>query len=530
MRATPQQSTVPTRQQVGSLRQWAFRALAVILGLTPLLGFELLCRTLDWGAPDVHDDPFVGFRDVRPLFVLNPKTSRFEIPSARQDFFCPESFPATKAENEYRVFCLGGSTVQGRPFAIQTSFTTWLELSLQAADPSRRWDVINCGGVSYSSFRLIPILQEVLAYEPDLIIFYEGHNEFLEDRTFHHLKNPGIIKGVPLSLAARLRTFTVMREGVLRLKGRSSSEPPQGRPILPTEVDALLDYRGGLEHYHWDPEWRETVIEQFAFNLRRIAQLTHEANVRLVFVNPVNNLKDSPPFKSEHRGDLSDAERQEWNNLTATAFDLLKAKVRDLPEAIRLMERACEIDPQHAGAAYHLAQCYHAAGRMDEARMAFVRAKELDVCPLRILEPMSQAIFDVADETETPLLDADELFRVRERDGIPGGYWLIDHVHPTVAGHQLIAEGLAELFVSLGIVKPRADWKATQERTFDEYLSTLDDLYFNRGMSRLNAERGWARGRSQLLRPGSKPTSQSAAAPVEVDRSAVGSLSQRKSN
>ena len=31
-----------------------------------------------------------------------------------------------------------------------------LELSLRAARPEREWDVINCGGVSYASYRLVP--------------------------------------------------------------------------------------------------------------------------------------------------------------------------------------------------------------------------------------------------------------------------------------------------------------------------------------------------------------------------------------
>ena len=91
---------------------------------------------------------------------------------------------ANKSRDEFRIFCLGGSTVQGRPYANETSFTTWLELSLQAADPRRQWQVVNCGGVSYASYRLLPIMKETLQYEPDLYIIYTGQNEFLEERTY----------------------------------------------------------------------------------------------------------------------------------------------------------------------------------------------------------------------------------------------------------------------------------------------------------------------------------------------------------
>ena len=50
--------------------------------------------------------------------------------------------------------------------------------------------MINCGGVSYASYRLGPILDEVLGYEPDLIMLYTGHNEFLEARTYPRLIEP----------------------------------------------------------------------------------------------------------------------------------------------------------------------------------------------------------------------------------------------------------------------------------------------------------------------------------------------------
>ena len=150
-------------------RRWLFRIAAVLVGLSPFVAFEGLCAVFDWGRAGLHDDPFVGFRSVVPLFVLNEDQSRYEIPKARQAFFRPESFAAKKAPQEFRIFCLGGSTVQGRPFAIETAFSTWLEISLRAADPSRLWEVVNCGGVSYASYRLVPILEEVLGHEPDVV-------------------------------------------------------------------------------------------------------------------------------------------------------------------------------------------------------------------------------------------------------------------------------------------------------------------------------------------------------------------------
>lgn len=481
-------------------RRWAFRVAAVLLGLSPLLAFEGLCRLLDWGRPSLHDDPFVGFASVRPLFVLTPDASRYEIPPARQTYFRPESFAAAKADDEFRIFCLGGSTVQGRPFKVETSFTTWLEISLAAAQPSRRWKVINCGGVSYASYRLIPVLEEVLGYEPDLIILYTGHNEFLEARTFDHIQSRGTLVNEMLAGASRLRTFTLLREGYLRLQGRSSAQPPADRPILPTEVDALLDYRGGLEEYTRDEEQREGVIEQYRYNLRRMVEMARDAGVPMVLANPVSNFRNCPPFKSQHRRDMTPDEQARWQALCSEASRCLDGASFDLQAAIDLYEQACRLDPQHAGAFYNLAQCYEAAGRQADARDAFLQAKELDICPLRILQPMNDAVLQTARQTGTPLVDAQALFEDHSPQGIVGSQWLLDHVHPSIKGHELLADTLAAKLVELHLVQPCADWQSAKRRRYVEHFDALPELYFHEGTQRLAAVRKWARGRASRSR------------------------------
>ncbi len=472
---------------------------AVLLGLSPLLAFEGVCLLFGWGRPSVHDDPFVGFRGVQPLFVASDDGSRYEIPKARQAFFRPESFAAKKPRDAYRIFCLGGSTVQGRPFAIETSFTTWLELSLEAADPSRPFEVINCGGVSYASYRLVPILEEVLQYEPDLIVLYTGHNEFLEDRTFDHIQRRGRLLNASLELASHTRTFNLLREGYLRASGVPTE--PEGRPILPTEVEALLDYKGGLEEYHRDDDRRQGVIAHYRYNVGRMVRMAEEAGVPMILVNPVANLRHSPPFKSEHRADLTPAELARWQALCESAASHLRREHYDLYQAIDEYEQACRLDPLHAGGFFNLARCYEAAGKLDLAREAFVQAKELDVCPLRIVEPMHEAVLEIAEASGTPLLDAQALFAGRTPSGIVGSDWLVDHVHPSIEGHQLLADALAGMLVEQGVVTPRPEWEEAKREHFREHFASLDDLYFLRGTRRLTSLKEWAQGRSELLRP-----------------------------
>ena len=166
-------------------RRWVLlRLLAVLVGCLPLLLAELGCRLLGFSGAAADSDPFVGFVGSRPLFQLSGDGQRYQISPSRLQFFQPADFPAVKPANTSRIFVLGGSTVQGHPFSTQTAFPRLLELTLQRLDPARRWEVINCGGVSYASYRLLPVLQECLQYQPDIVIFCEGQNEFLEDVTY----------------------------------------------------------------------------------------------------------------------------------------------------------------------------------------------------------------------------------------------------------------------------------------------------------------------------------------------------------
>ena len=204
--------------------------------------------------------------------------------------------------------------------ANETAFSTWLELSLGAAVPERSFEVVNCGGISYASYRLVSIVEELLAHSPDVIVLYTGHNEFLEDRTYGHLKRvPGWVARTWTGLC-RLRTVTLARSVWLRLSGESDAgQGPadvlvEGKPLLPVEVNARLD-DSSVETYTRDRTWHRNVRLHFADSLRRMAERCREASVPLVMMVPASNIRDCPPFKSEHREDLNDAERERFATL-----------------------------------------------------------------------------------------------------------------------------------------------------------------------------------------------------------------------
>jgi hypothetical protein len=72
---------------------------------------------------------------------------------------------------------------------------------------------------------------------------------------------------------------------------------------------------------------------------------------------------------------------------------------------------------------------------------------------------------------------------------------LVDHVHPSIRGHQLIAHALLQPLVEkLG--RPNPGWEGRRKSLFQQHMESLDALYFARGQQRLQNLHRWTQGRS----------------------------------
>lgn len=513
-------------------RRWTtrilFRLAAVVIGLSPLLVAEMICRANGWGLVGEASDPFVGFASERPLFTLNEATNRYEIDRSRQAYFRPDSFAADKGEREFRIFCLGGSTVQGRPYAIETSFTTWLELNLRGADGRRDWRVVNCGGVSYASYRLAPIMRELLAHQPDLFVVYTGHNEFLEDRTYQSVKHTPQLIAQLHGWSSRWQFYNLCRSTWLTSVATSDTRAAQaasGQPRLKLEVDALLDYRGGLDDYHRNDAWHRDVAAHYEYNLHRMVAMARQANVPLLLVNPTSNVKDCPPFKFANQENLTPVRTARFEQLWEQAKD-----ETNLDRRAGLLRQAIAIDDRHAGAHFLLGNTMLLQREPELARQALARAIDEDLCPLRMTAPLYDALGRVAEQTRTPLVDVRTLLEAHNPDQITGDKMLLDHIHPTITGHQLIADALLQQMVLQRLVIPRADWKAAREPLFREHLATLDAIYYARGKQRLEGLILWTQGRASKLKP--TPTEQpdqgdaEPTRPLETERASPNAINE----
>jgi len=432
------------------LRRWQKALVGLAVTVAFFLALELILALCGVRSVLYDEDPFVGFAADVPLFVEHTTPDGREVwrtANNKRRLFNLQELARRKPPGTVRIFCMGGSTTYGSPFDDATSFCGWLRALLPVADPSRKWEVVNCGGLSYASYRVTRLMEECSRHEPDLFIAYCGHNEFLERRTYGEMLDaPGPLLRAATAIT-RTRTGTVIKRALDAVRTR----PADRRTILPAEVEAELDNTVGPEHYHRDDEWASRVVAHFRLNLARMADIARAAGARMLFVTPASNLKDCSPFKSEGG------------------------------------------DGRDAGAHYRAGQTLLAKGRYAEAREAFARARDEDVCPLRATTPMVRIVAEAAADRRVALVDFARLIDERAPHGIPGSEHFLDHVHPTISAHRLLALAIIDTLAEHSLLELSPDWHdAAVERVSEKVEARIDDEARGVALRNLAKVLGWA--------------------------------------
>ncbi|MBN2288618.1 MAG: tetratricopeptide repeat protein [Candidatus Glassbacteria bacterium] len=484
------------------------RLLLVLFGLAVLGLLEVALRLLPAAVePPAESDPFVGFSAIHPLFVpdlAEDGSLRMKTAPGKLRWFNPQDFAAEKEPGTFRIFTLGGSTTYGRPYKDATSFSGWLRklLSRPGGSPVR-YEVINAGGISYASYRVVVILEELLNYQPDLFIIYTGHNEFLETRTYgDFLERPETMFRVSEALS-RLKTYRLLARAYQHVRTGSGESPgaegTHGASLLAPEVQTILDRSAGLELYRRDTLFSHGVFEHFHYNLARMKRLCREAGVPVLFLEPVDNIKDFSPFKSQSRPDLDSRSRERLMMAVAEGFGLMDRGRAG--EGIERFREAAALDPLSADCSFYLGRAYLEAGDTASAVKNLLKARELDVCPLRAQEPIHRILRQETAGVDDPdLLLLPDLFRQLSPGGIIGREMLVDHIHPLPEGHLQIALAVLTWMGEEGFVqKPSLPDSLELRALFWEVMDSLPPEYFRQGIINLAKVLIWAKKYPEAL-------------------------------
>ena len=355
---------------------------AVAVGL--LLVIELVLR-LVVGAPD-------------PLFVRarwDPTTPAF---SSSGDVIDPiyqsvDAIPPFVASSERtRVMVFGGSSVRGgsMPLGLEGEFPGLLGRALPEVE------VLNLGRPAMDSGAIAVLLEQAVAFEPDVVVLYLGHND--------------------------LGNITMSRV----LEGRMASWLYRARHLashlaLFQVIEGMLD--GGLVRTSPDlprvtPAERTAAAKGLAANLDAMATRLLDRGVTPIFVVPVVNrwgagpIGDSCAEKLPQRLWRKDAQAFQLAARKTTPRDLAEAPP-DCPEVLWLRAHT-ERDPSLVR-----------------------RAIDADPIPIRATTEVLDAIRTTARERGVALVDLDALLS----DG-SNREWFVDAVHLSPRGHVEVANAL----------------------------------------------------------------------------------------
>lgn len=431
---------------------------SIIVFFLFFLSLEVLLALAGVRSVLYEKDPYVGFASNVPLFIKETSADgpAYMVTAPNKiRWFNNQRFPKEKPEGVYRLFSLGGSTTYGRPYEDPASFSGWLREFLRRADQDRQWQVINAGGISYASYRVSVLMEELIQYNPDLFIVYSGHNEFLERRTYQGiLQAPEMLTRVGGALS-RTRTYAAF-EKVLSSIILPPGTREASRDVLKAEVDTLLEHSVGPTGYTRDDKLQEQIIAHYRFNLNRMIDIARSAGARVILVTPASNLKDISPFKSEHLEGLSSASLERFESLYSEGRKALSDGM--LPGALAKFDVAARIDDRYAHLHYQRGLVLFEMGRYGEARTAFRRAIDEDVCPLRILTPMQDVVGEVARARGVPHVDFADSIAQKSEHGITGGDFFLDHVHLNLDGYRMLALELLDVMAREGIVGIDDSW------------------------------------------------------------------------
>lgn len=315
-------------------------------------------------------------------------------------------FAEQTPEGTLRILCLGGSSAYGFPFGQETAFAHWLQQLLEVCQPQKRWEVLNLGAMSYGSSRILGLMPEFLRLKPDVILLYAGHNEFVERTHATAGSGPEGLRVVQL-LRARL--------------GRNN------QPANSAEV-----YRETV-HLSSEKE-RDTTIARFRENYRQIIAIAQAAHVPIIVSTMPSSLKDWKPDGSEF---FRLKDQKSGKEKFARACKLMDSG--EMEEALTLFTVIEKLDPTCADLHFRKGRCLYQLGRFEEAGKAFILARDNDASPQRALSSINEAILDAANSAKVPCIRGVHLFEAHSENGITGKTLIEDYVHPTLAGHRLLA-------------------------------------------------------------------------------------------
>lgn len=442
---------------------WLFRLIAVCLPLLILLLLELSLRVL-----------FPA--NTLSLFKVNPAQPAYLVtePQIVKRFFPhgaavprvelePSFVLKEKPEQGIRLVVQGGSTAAGYPYGLGASIAGMLEQRLRRTFPQRPVEVVNTALSAVNSYTLLDFADEIIALQPDAVLIYAGHNEYLGllGVGSHYIAASSPRLSRWLLALRQLRSVQLLEQGFYYFN------PPVD---LTDNSRTFMAKVARDKHIELHSARYQAGLTQFNDNMSQLLQRYHAAGIPVYISTIASNLADQAPFESVS---LTAQQQQQLQQLTGLTDSEAQ---RSLANAL-----AAEAD-LHRNALLHfkLGQWHQGQSQFDAATLHFIQAREHDLLRFRAPQAINQLIHALATRYNAILVDSEAAFIANSPQGIIGQQLMLEHLHPNVQGYFLLADSFYRALYqqqAFGTwprpVPPELAWQERPLTPAEEHAGTL---------------------------------------------------------
>jgi hypothetical protein len=342
----------------------------------------------------------------------------------------PEAAARPAANREVSIAVVGESSARGEPYHPWVSVGQIVAWQLQRVFPETRFhvEVLAEGGICLEQSVLL--LYE-LKRRPDLVVVFSGHNEFQTrygwSRNVRHYVEEG--PRSRLALIALVRRATSAGRLILDALDRFRGEmPPPARAT-----------RELVDHPTCTSEEYAFLREDYGRRMDALAAWCRRIGALPILIVPPSNDGAFEPSRSVLAGSMDQSAREQFARkfLAARALDST-----DPRSAIAAYSSLLRSHSEFAETHFRLAQALRNTGVLDEARLHFRQARDLDGLPMRCPTDFQDLVRSAATRHEGLLIDAPRLLESISPDGILDDRLFHDAQHLSLLGQTALAQDI----------------------------------------------------------------------------------------
>ncbi|MFT5674263.1 MAG: tetratricopeptide (TPR) repeat protein [Paraglaciecola sp.] len=436
-----------------------FYAISISIPFLLLFVLELGLRTTEYGT----DYPlFIPAKALPGYMQPNDNVINRFFPGPQ---FAPKVSPDTqyflenKPRDSFRIVVQGGSTAAGFPYGRWGSLSGMLQQRFKRLYPEKNIEIINTAMASVNTYTLLDFVEEIIQIEPDLVLIYAGHNEYLGVMGVGSaFASKGGREATLLYLRLKnLKIYRLVESAYYKIFTSDVTEKTDERTLM-AKVAREKEIAYGGELYRQG-------LQQFEGNMSLLLDKYAKADIPVVLGNLVSNEQDQIPFSAVK--EIDEKSILAWQNM-----DLVTRQKR----LRKLTPSASSLANTNSQSTFELAYHHYFMGEYDLAQKYFSQAKDFDLLRFRAPEAFNKIIQKLSARPSVALADVQGKIRQDTQNGIIGNKHVLEHLHPSARGYFMLADAYVQQIISSELLG--ANHEISLEKAWQEMPITQADKQF----------------------------------------------------